>query len=84
LKHLATADFWACYEKLPAAIRSLADKNFALLKGDPAHPSLQFKKIGSLRSVRVGIAYRALGVEIEGGVLWYWIGSHADYDKLIG
>lgn len=83
MKHLATAEFWDYYEKLPAAIRSLADKNFALLKSDPSRPSLHFKKIGTLRSVRVGIAYRALGVDVEGGVLWYWIGSHADYDKLV-
>ena len=47
------------------------------------HPSLHFKKVGSQRSVRVGIAYRALGVERDGDVVWYWIGSHADYDKLI-
>jgi len=37
-----------------------------------------------LFSVRVGLSYRALGVEVEGGVLWFWIGSHADYDKIVG
>lgn len=48
------------------------------------HPSLQFKKVGRYRSVRVGLRYRALAVEVEGRYLWFWIGSHADYDKLIG
>jgi hypothetical protein len=27
--------------------------------------------------------HRALGIDIENGVLWFWIGSHADYDALI-
>ena len=65
-------------------IRELADKNYALLKENPKYPSLHFKKVGDYWSVRVRIRYRALGVEIDEGVLWFWIGSHADYDKLVG
>ena len=67
----------------PAAVRELADKNYALLKQDPQHPSLHFKKVGRYWSVRVGLRYRALAVEVEGGLLWFWIGSHADYDALV-
>jgi len=69
---------------MPAEIQAAADKNFALLKENPHHPSLHFKKIGALWSARVGDHYRALGHDVEGGVHWFWIGSHADYDKLIG
>ena len=65
-------------------IRKLADANYALLKRDPRHPSLQFKKVGRYWSVRVGRRYRALAAEVDGGYLWFWIGSHADYDKMIG
>jgi hypothetical protein len=54
------------------------------LKADPRHPSLHFKKADSFWSVRVGLHYRALGVEAEGGILWFWIGTHADYDRLVG
>ena len=64
-------------------MRKIADKNFELLKNDPWHPSLRFKRVGRFFSVRVGLSYRALGVEVEDGVLWFWIGSHADYDKII-
>ena len=64
-------------------IRLLADKNFALLKTNPKHPSLHFKQIGRYRSVRVGLGYRAPGVNVEDGVLWIWIGTHAEYDALI-
>ena len=62
----------------------VADANYALLKRDPRHPSLQFKKVGRYWSVRVGLRYRALAVEVDDGYLWFWIGLHADYDKMIG
>lgn len=84
MKHFASRDFWDRYQKLPATVRELADTQFRLLKQDVQHPSLQFKKIGRYRSVRVGLHYRALAVEVPGGLLWFWIGSHADYDRLIG
>ena len=65
----------------------VADKIFALLKADPLHASLHFKKLGDrkiLWSARVGDHYRALGVEKSEGIVWFWIGTHTDYDKLIG
>ena len=84
MTHHAAAEFWRCYEALPTRIRRLADKNFSLLKADPRHPSLHFKQVGLFRSVRVGYHYRALGVDIPDGVLWFWIGTHAEYDALVG
>lgn len=83
MKHLASPAFWSAYRHLPENVRALADKNFALLKSDPRHPSLHFKQIGRYYSVRVGLRYRALAVEVENGLLWFWIGSHADYDALL-
>ena len=82
--HRAAPDFWACYRALPLPARSTADKAFALLKADPRHASLHFKKVGKFWSARVGIHYRAVGVDSPDGVLWFWIGSHADYDRLVG
>ena len=84
MRHTATPDFWSCYRGLPVSIRDLADKNFALLKSDSKHPSLHFKKIGRLWSVRVGLYYRALAAADKDCLVWFWIGSHADYDKLVG
>ena len=86
MKHFALPRFWKRYRELPPAIQRLADKNYKLLKSDPTHPSLHFKKIGTekqLWSVRVGIGYRALGVEKPDGIYWFWIGPHAEYDRLI-
>jgi mRNA-degrading endonuclease RelE of RelBE toxin-antitoxin system len=83
LRHFASPAFWESYARLPENVRALADKSYALLKENPRHPSLQLKKVGRFWSVRVGNRYRALAVEIEGGLLWFWIGSHADYDSVI-
>ncbi len=86
LKHFASPDFWALYRRLPNEVRETADKCFALLKVDHTHPSLRLKKIGRLWSVRVGIHFRALGMDAPGneeGILWFWIGPHTEYDRLI-
>jgi hypothetical protein len=74
--------FWVAYNALPETIRKLADKNYALLKADPQHPSPHFKRVGPYWSVRVGLRYRALAVDIDDGLLWFWIGSHSDYDRI--
>jgi hypothetical protein len=84
LRHFASPRFWQLYQSLPAEIRELADKSFALLKADPRHPSLHFKRIGDYWSVRVGIRYRALGTPVDAGIYWIWIGTHAEYDELVG
>ncbi|HJS45864.1 MAG TPA: hypothetical protein VJ753_05625 [Rhizomicrobium sp.] len=83
MKHSASNSFWSAYEKLPTHIRALADKNFMLLKKNPQHPSLHFKKAGGYWSARIGLDYRALAKEVEGGLLWGWIGTHAEYDRRI-
>ncbi|MCX6640413.1 MAG: hypothetical protein NTW14_08040 [bacterium] len=83
MKHQTTERFWLCYSKLPAKTRKVADKNFTILKENPAHPSLQFKKIGKLWSVRVGLAYRALAVEDGEDYIWVWIGPHEEYEEIL-
>ncbi|MGA2032633.1 MAG: hypothetical protein ABSG68_10275 [Thermoguttaceae bacterium] len=83
MRHRATARFWACYNALPATVRQSADRCFGLLRVDPSHPSLHFKKVGRFWSVRVGLHYRALAVESGIDLVWVWIGSHAEYDRLV-
>jgi hypothetical protein len=80
--HRTTRRFWRCYSNLPPDIQRVADQSFTLLKRDPRHPSLHFKKTGKLWSARVGIHYRALAVPDQSGYLWVWIGTHAEYDGL--
>lgn len=83
MKHFATPAFWECYHRLPQRIQHLADKNYTILKENPKHPSLHLKKANKYWSVRVGISYRALAVEVEEGLVWFWIGTHSEYDRLL-
>ena len=83
MKHYTSSDFWVLYWQLPTEIRTLADKNYELLKGNPRHPSLQLKRIEELWSVRVGYNYRAISIDAPEGIQRIFIGSHADYDKFI-
>ena len=81
MRHFTAPSFWELYAKLPTSIQALADKNFDLLKENPRHPSLQLKKAGKYWSARVGIRYRAMAIEIDEGLLWFWIGTHAENDR---
>ncbi len=81
--HYASTRFWRCFQSLPENVRKLARKNFELLKEDPSHPSLHFKKVGRFWSVRIGLYYRALAIEDGGDFIWIWIGNHEEYDELI-
>jgi hypothetical protein len=84
LNHFTTPDFWDHFNALPLEVRDLADKNYSLLRDDPAHPSLHIKRIKEdLWSVRIGIRYRALAFEVDDGFYWFWIGPHSEYDRLI-
>ncbi len=81
LKHFTSPSFWGCYNKLPTTIQELADKNFVILKSDAQYPSLHLKKVGRYWSV--GRKYRTLTVETEKRLIWFWIGAHPEYEKLI-
>lgn len=83
MTHRASPGFWEFYRALPEGVRKAADEAFARLKQDPKHGSLHFKKVGRFRSARVGLRYRALAIEAPDGLVWFWIGTHADYDRLV-
>jgi hypothetical protein len=81
-----TKDFIKCFGKLPNRIQQQARKSYKLWKQNPYHPSLEFKRVHQTRpiySVRVAIGWRALGRKDGDKVSWFWIGSHAEYDKLV-
>ena len=78
-----TVRFWTCFGRLPEAVQRVARQNFELLKDDPSHPSLHFKKVGTQWSVRVGLNHRALAVEDGADYIWGWIGPHDEYERLI-
>jgi hypothetical protein len=81
--HFTSSRFWKCYEDLPEDIQVLADKQFSLLKKDPSHPSLHFKKVGKYWSARVNADMRALALESGNDLVWFWIGAHGQYERII-
>jgi hypothetical protein len=86
MKSELTGDFIGLFAKLPNRIKILARKNYRIWKQNPAHPSLNFKevKIGTnIYSVRIGIGWRAIGIIKDEIIIWFWIGSHSDYDNLL-
>ena len=79
----ATKRFWKAYWSLPEETQNLADKAFALLKKDPSHPSLRFKKVGKFYSARGDKGHRALAFKQGHELTWVWIGNHNEYDQLL-
>lgn len=83
---LTTEGFWKCYNAVTEDIKKEARKAYKNFKNNPYHPGLHFKRIHSTRpifSVRITKDYRALGIEQDKQIIWFWIGSHGDYDSLI-
>ena len=81
-----TDAFWKCYRDLPEQTRKEAKKAYGTFKKNPYHPSLHFKRIHSTRpvfSLRITKDYRAVGILQEKQIVWFWIGSHGDYDNLL-
>ena len=86
MKSHITDDFLKVYRRLPNGIRTQARKAYRLFQENPQHPSLQFKRIHSTKpyfSARINLGYRTLGVLEDGTIIWFWIGSHSEYDRLI-
>lgn len=81
--HRTSGRFWDLFANLPEGVQRVARKNFDLLKDDSSHPSLHFKKVGKLWSMRAGINHRALAVEDGANFIWVWIGPHDEYRRLI-
>ena len=81
--HRTTKRFWSCFARLPSPVQEIAKENFNLLKVDPRHPSLHFKKVGKFWSARVGLGYRALAIKDEDDFTWVWIGPHDEYERLV-
>ncbi len=86
MRSLTTRRFRETYAELPDHIQRRARTAYRLFERDPSHPSLAFKKVHPERpiySARVSLGYRALGVLEDDALIWFWIGSHSDYEELL-
>jgi hypothetical protein len=86
MRSRTTKSFWERFARLPEPARRQAARNFRLWRQDPAHPSLAFKRVHAaepIYSVPVSRGYRALGLRERDLITWFWIGSHADYERML-
>jgi len=86
VKSRTTGRFRKAFQELPRPIQERAQQAYRLLRKNPRHPSLHFKKVHPIEpiySARITTGYRAVGLLVEDEVIWYWIGSHAEYERLL-
>ena len=86
MKSRTTRKFRSLFARLPKQVQNQARIAYRLFKQNPSHPSLRFKKVHSklpIYSARISRDYRAVGQLNGDTVIWFWIGSHTDYDKLL-
>ena len=81
-----TKRFREAYTRLPEHIQRRAREAYRRFKGNPNHPSLRFKQGHAMQPIyaaRVGLGYRALATIDGETVVWFWIGPHSEYDRLL-
>lgn len=81
-----TDSFWKHYGQLDEQVMKRARKAYRLFEQDPSHPSLEFKKVHQTKpvySARVTLDYRAVGIRDENEIVWFWIGTHDEYERVI-
>ena len=83
MKSSTTPDFWETFASLPPGIKLRARAVYRLWQKNPRHPSLQFKKTGTVWSVRIGSGYRVLSLLQDDAFCWFWIGTHDEYERLL-
>jgi len=86
MKSQTTEHFRKLLKNLPGRIQRQARVAYKLFRENPQHPSLYFKRVHSvdpIYSVRISVDYRAIGVYEGDVIIWFWIGSHADYDGIV-
>ena len=83
MKSSTTPDFWQSYAKLSPETKAQARKTYRLWRHNPRHPSLRFKKVGQLWSIRIDSRHRALALMVGGILYWFWAGGHDEYLRLI-
>jgi hypothetical protein len=81
-----TEAFRRQFAAAPPAVQSRIRTAYRLWAENPDHPSLRFKKVHDklpIYSVRVDLNWRAVGVMKGDTVIWFFVGSHADYARLL-
>ena len=74
------------FAHVPKQIQTQTRNAYRKFKQNPNYPSLRFKKVHPklpIYSVRINKDYRAVGQLYKDTVIWFWIGSHSEYETLL-
>ena len=92
-RNVRTAHFNEQLNRLPERIQRLAVSAFKRFCENPAHPALRLHSLrdndkgqhraGSM-SVTITMQYRAVYVKDGETNVWYWVGTHKQYDTYTG
>jgi hypothetical protein len=86
MKSKTTRSFRELLRSLPSELRERANEAYSHFCLDPHYPALRFKRVHSTKpiySARVTLDYRAVGIQSDDTIVWFWIGKHDDYEKLL-
>lgn len=83
MEHILNEDFWGFCAKLPRDVQRRIPQKFELLRQNPRHPSLHFKKVGDHWSIRICKGYRAVARRENNTFVWFWAGKHDEYMRRI-
>ena len=92
-RNRTTRQFRELFAALPKRIQLLVREACPLFASNPAHLSLRVHELADSKkghhvsgsySVSITMQYRAIYVVVDGINVWYWIGTHADYDRFTG
>lgn len=81
-----TNRFWKCFNFLPHEIQERAKRTYKIWSENPSHPSLHFRQIHTaepIYSIRIGLNHQAIGLKESTTIIWFWIGTHEEYNNLI-
>ena len=86
MKSRTTARFRKALAELPEVVQEQARAAYRQFSQNPQHPGLRFKPVHStepIYSARVSRGYRALGFRDGDEIVWFWIGAHAEYERIL-
>jgi hypothetical protein len=86
MKSRTTNQFRQMFAHLPKQVQDQTRKAYQQFKQEPSYPSLRFKKVHPklpIYSVRINRDYRAVGQLDQDTMIWFWVGSHAEYNMLL-
>jgi len=86
VKSRTAEKFRKAFALLPEQVQRQSRNAYRLFQQNPYHPSLHFKPVHPVKpifSVRVNIDFRAVGIRENEEMIWFWIGPHTEYEKLL-